>query len=95
MKISNRNARCYVMDRKPFTANNIFAEIVNDVYIVYSYGYHFPMYVNFDGVWYENADKYSVTTSKHKNQARPLAADTVITNTETLKNIINNLTTSV
>jgi hypothetical protein len=54
-------------------------------YVVYSYGRHFPLYIAewesgvdiTDGgssagiMWYENINKYSVTTSKHKTQARP------------------------
>ncbi|SVC38203.1 uncharacterized protein METZ01_LOCUS291057, partial [marine metagenome] len=30
------------------------------------------MYLN--GIWYENTDKYSVSTSKHQTQARPEAS---------------------
>ena len=40
-------------------------------YVVYSYGYHFPMYANIAGKWYGNKDKYSRTTSKQQNQTRP------------------------
>lgn len=50
-------------------------------YVVYLYGTHFPLFVwqAFDGVagesglgvWYENQDRYSPTTSKHKSQAHP------------------------
>ena len=39
-------------------------------------GYHFPMYVaewleGQEPTWYENADRYSVSTSKQQNQLRP------------------------
>jgi hypothetical protein len=45
-------------------------------YCVYSYRYSWPLFVaeeSEDGTvhWYENIDRYSVTTSKHKGQAHP------------------------
>ena len=44
-----------------------------NLYIVYSYGYHFPMYI-YDrqaGIWIGSKDGYSPTTSKHQSQCRP------------------------
>jgi hypothetical protein len=73
-KITNKQARTFVCECKPFLANNLSAIQVKDLYIVYSYGY-WPLYV-WDSktcVWYENEERYSVTTSKHRTQARPLA----------------------
>lgn len=76
-KIANRNARHYVASRKEFKGNNLFGVKVGSLYVVYSYGYHWPLFVcSACGVWYENADKYLVSTSKHKSQANPLA-DTI------------------
>ena len=75
-----------VNGRMPFHGNSVFATWVsNNLYVVYSYGTHFPMYVYdanasvFDevgnevskGVWLGNTDKYSVTTSKHQSTTRP------------------------
>lgn len=74
MKIANRNAREYVRTLQPFTANNLYAENAGVFYVVYSYGEHWPLWV-YDGendCWYENDDKYSSTTSKHKSQTRPI-----------------------
>lgn len=48
-------------------------DYADKVYVVYSYGDHFPMYV-YDygtGQWYGNANKYSVTTSRHQTLTRP------------------------
>lgn len=59
-------------------------------YTVYSYGYHFPMYMELAGVWYRNTDKYSVTTSKHQGQAHP-HADTVGVDTAWLKGVLRGL----
>ena len=94
MKVSNTNCREFVINKKPFKANNLFAEYrniepIDDVYVVYSYGYHFPMFVNVKGTWYENCDRYSVSTSKQKNQAHPLVK-TIKVPTNEIKNIIHN-----
>lgn len=44
------------------------------VYVTYSYGHHWPLFVYDEnaGVWFENVDYYSRTTSKHRSQAHPL-----------------------
>jgi len=79
MKIANRNARPYVMLRTPFEGSNLYAKqrtaVTSDDtvtwYVVYSYGEHYPMFVYINGHWFENEDKYSPTTSKHKSQSHP------------------------
>jgi hypothetical protein len=81
VKTSNIKCRALVQQRTPFVANNLFAVYLNgreDLnlpprYVVYSYGTHFPLFVNQDGIWYENQDRYSQTTSKHRSQAHPHA----------------------
>lgn len=48
-------------------------ETFGRVYVIYSYGSHFPMYV-YDEVtqrWLGNSDKYSRTTSTHQSKYRP------------------------
>lgn len=88
MSITNRDSRRFAEQCLPFKANNIFGEYNREgVYVVYSYGYHYPMFAYLNGTWYENSDKYSVTTSKHHGQARP-AGDTVKVNTEDLQRLI-------
>ena len=89
-KTSNRDCAVYVDRREPFKAHNLFGEWDHDKdvfdtmmdcpYVVYSYGRHFPIYAWLDGKWYENTDKYSVSTSKHQTQARP-NANTIKVNT--------------
>ena len=79
VKTSNINARRFVQDRQPFTGNNLFAlslparpEInLPERYVVYSYGAHWPLFICESGVWYENNDRYSPTTSKHRTQSHP------------------------
>lgn len=88
MKIANRDARDWVEKRKPFKGSNLFGETrpvyINGeespqdaVYTVYSYGYHFPMFAYTNGQWFENSDRYSRTTAKHKGQARPYSITTI------------------
>lgn len=83
MKIANRDARQYVQNHKPFEGNNLYAvtrqcaspdpENYNTAqyYVVYSYGEHYPMFIYINGKWFENGDKYSPTTSKHRSQCHP------------------------
>ena len=84
IKTTNPKVRPHVQAKQPFTANNIFGEWTRmgieypetageEMYVVYSYGRHFPMYVFIPSVnrWFANVDKYSITTSKHKGQAHP------------------------
>ena len=87
-RISNKNARKSVQTRNAFKGSNTYGDwYSDDKYVVYSYGSHFPLFVWYNGVWYENSDKYSVTTSKHKNQLHPLA-DTVKQSTSVLLALI-------
>jgi hypothetical protein len=81
-KVTNVMARSSVQERTSFLGNNLFGQWThNDAqpyskYVVYSYGYHWPLFIYERGVWYENIDKHSVTTSKHRTQTHPLV-DTV------------------
>lgn len=76
-KVSNIHARQYVKDHEEFRGNNLSADIiVRDgcaMYVVWSYGHHWPLFVYFGPTetWYENAQKYSTTTSRHRSQAHP------------------------
>ena len=87
MKVSNKNASSYTQQRREFVGSNTYAEIKNGCYVVYSYGKHFPMYIHKDGEWFENEDKYSQTTSKHKSQLRP-TNETTLLSTEKMKELI-------
>ena len=80
VKTSNCNARDYVKRCKEFKANNLWSEWVDDDtrYVVYSYDRHWPLFIYEvrTDMWFENASKYSVTTSKHKSQSHPYADTT-------------------
>ena len=82
-KVSNTTCRALVQARKPFKGNNLFAVTIcaqpdrnlTERYVVYSYGTHWPLFVwqasDGGGAWFENQDRYSPTTSKHRSQAHP------------------------
>jgi hypothetical protein len=86
MKIANRDARRYVQFRREFDGNNLFARHreSDDMYVVYSYGPHWPLFIYVHGLWYENADRYGTTTSKHHTQCHP-HADTVKLSVDQMK----------
>ena len=84
IKTTNAKARSFVQSMTPFKAANTFGMDINGVFVVFSYGQHFPLFANVAGVWYENTDRYSVTTSKHRSQLHPQVA-TVPLNTQLLK----------
>lgn len=75
-RVANQDCRDYVKCRQPFKGSNLFGKTEEDRYVVYSYGHHWPLFVYYRGEWYENADRASVTTSKHRTQAHPLAETT-------------------
>ena len=89
--IRTSNIKCseYVNNKIEFKANNIFSEHIkkDKLYIVYSYGHHFPMYIKYKNTWYENSDKFSVSTSKQQSQSRP-NAKTKLLNTNKMKELI-------
>ena len=87
MRITNSKSYIYTTMKKEFKANNMFAQWTNGVYVVYSYGKHFPMYIYnpIRDKWYENLDKYSKSTSKQQNQARPRDVETTLMTTVLMK----------
>lgn len=76
--IPNRSVRAKVQAMEHFvnTTSSIWGEWVEDRYCVFSYRHTWPIFVaerNDDGTfkWYENVDKYSITTSRHVTYAHP------------------------
>lgn len=92
MKIANRDARFYVQQQHPFEGNNLYgtfwcanpssAHPGDSGYVVYSYGTHWPLficvYLNGQNVWFENEERHSRTTSKHKSQTHPYQPTTLL-----------------
>ena len=71
IRTANKDARYYVNNRDVFRGSNCFSERYGETYAVFSYGYHWPMFIWKDCQWYENKDKYSLSTSKQQSQLRP------------------------
>lgn len=96
MRVSNNKARDYVNILEEFQGSNMFGkwhswdEGVDKLYVVYSYGHHFPMYVYDDreNKWIGNKDKYSRSTTRHQSQARPSDEITWL-NTDEMQDVIN------
>lgn len=76
-RVNNNQARQYVERKEPFAGSNTFAEWQSWLYVVYSYGHHWPMFVYDSQVdlWFENTSKYSRTTSKQHGQLRPFGLE--------------------
>ena len=74
IKTTNRYSSDYVRNRTPFTNSNgqLYGEWVTpDTYVAFSYGPHWPLFMWRNGVWFENEDTYSMTTSHHRSYAHP------------------------
>jgi hypothetical protein len=76
-KIANRDARYYVQRCIPFEGSNLFSFTHflpgETLYAVYSYGTHWPLFIWSDEAktWFENEERHSITTSKHRSQCHP------------------------
>jgi hypothetical protein len=76
---SNKWADTQVTNRAPFRGSHTWGEWIynadqgDGLYVVFSYGHHFPIYVwdELLGMWFGNKDKYSRSTSRHQSQLRP------------------------
>ena len=83
MRITNRDVPNLVSRRTEFSTpkGTVFARNTADdrQYVVYSYGYHWPLavYDREADTWYVNMDKYSVTTSRHLGLVRVGIAQTL------------------
>jgi hypothetical protein len=51
------------------------------VYVVFSYDWY-PIFVYKDGQWYENQNRYSVSTAKQMSQLRPHGQGEIIDKTK-------------
>jgi hypothetical protein len=82
-RVNNKDMSHYTTYRLPFETNNqtVWGEWReshgNHLYIVYSYGRHFPLYIYDEQAeqWCGNSDYYSRTTSRHKTLAKPQTAN--------------------
>ena len=79
LRTSNSEGRQLVTNRIPFKGSNTHAEYVNSgkVYVVYSYDWY-PIFVYKDGQWFENENRYSMSTAKQISQLRPITQTEII-----------------
>jgi hypothetical protein len=76
-RISRREARAKVQALEAFKTNNgtLFGVWVSpNVYVVYSYGEHWPLFMWDSFTWFENEDRHSATTSHHRGYTHPHTA---------------------
>jgi len=91
-RITNAQMSEFTTKREPFTNGNIsaYARRHGNLYAVFSWGDHYPMYV-YDYVaeeWFGNSDKSTRSTQRHKSQAKPDVENITYRPTEYLQNII-------
>lgn len=80
-RISHDEAVEKVRNLENFIGSHTYGEDLGELgkmYVVYSYGEHFPLFIHYNGDWFENSDKYeldggrdNVWTEKHKEELRP------------------------
>lgn len=70
MKIANRIAKEYVMQRLAFNGSNLYGRYnkTDTFYQYVVYSYNTPIYVYEDGEEFVNSTRYSVTTSQHMSR---------------------------
>jgi hypothetical protein len=93
-RINGRQSRPYVKARTEFKNSNgqLYANWIGEPesntgrYTVYSYGPHWPLFIYVPKVdtWFENKEKCSTTTSRHRTFTHP-HCDTVALSLEQIK----------
>ena len=99
-RVANKVIGAYIDKLEIVEGSNIFTEnsgklpdnpeTDDNLYIVYSYGWHFPMYIycRQADLWYGNDSRYSVSTSKHQSLARPTQPIAQWLTTEEMKDMV-------
>jgi hypothetical protein len=80
-RIANPDSKIDINNLDNFIGSHIYGEDLGDLgkmYVAYSYGEQFPLYLNYKGKWYHNSDSYILddkkvnkATEKHKKDMRP------------------------
>ena len=79
-RTTNRHADSLARLKLPFKGSNMYAEWkfpdleeAAPVYVVYSYGEHFPMYIwePLEDVWFNTTDDSTPSTNKHRSAVYP------------------------
>jgi len=75
-RCSNAEMASFVRRAEPFNnaKGSCYGRLLGAIYVVFSYGEHFPIYIQDElGRWWGNMDKYSTTTTRHQRCANPVA----------------------
>lgn len=88
VKTANIRGRDLVMAKRTFKGSNTSGEYINGVYVVKSYGWY-PIFVYKQGKWYENSERYSMSTSKQMSQLRPYGVEITKTGLRELRSLYN------
>jgi len=88
VRTANNSARELVQNRIPFKGNNTDGKYENGGFVVSSYNWY-PLFLYKDGQWFENKDKYSISTSKQTGQLRPFGEDIIMVDVSTLRKLIS------
>jgi hypothetical protein len=94
-RVANSKCKPYVEKCEPFVGSNLYGiyslvDADHEVYTVFSYDRHYPMFIHTEGMWFENEDSYSRSTSKHKSQARPMGVRPILLSTRWMQRLANN-----
>ena len=88
-KISNKNASTYVENKTPFKANNLSGDFENKSFVVRSYE-HYPIFIFNKGQWFENDNRFSVSTAKQMTQSGySIRPNAIKKSTDELNEMIN------
>lgn len=88
---SNKEVDKYTTEREPFKGSNTWGSwVTENLYVVFSYGHHFPIYAWDEelGMWFGNKDKYSRSTTRHQSQLRPNTSFIHYLPTQDIKNLV-------
>lgn len=90
--MTNKEVRAKVAALQEFKTSNgtIYAKWETPtLYVVYSYGPHFPMYLKWGNGWFYNREKYSKTTSRHQNLCHLDGVNYIGSHTAAMIEVIN------
>ena len=96
-RTANRRCKEFVEQKKPFKGSNMYGgwefprnEDASPMYVVYSWGTHFPMYLYepTENEWFKNTDGTSHSSCQHRWDARLANTNYIPIDTETIKGII-------
>ncbi len=94
MKTTNSKCKVFVQAKQSFEANNLkavwrYVSLNEGLYIIYSYNWY-PLFVydKAQDKWFENSEKYSVSTSKQRGQCHP-QVETILKTLEEIQDFIS------